>query len=335
MKRIQCYFLLVTISILTMLSILTACSNPQSVKTNQYDGRVLSIGITTAHTTASSLKVRAGISTSAKDIGVLTKNSNINILGSSHGFYKISYKGKAGYISSSYVTMGAVPAAAVQNVPVLMYHKLSSINGKLNGLVTPVANFRSQMHYLKINGYHTITLDQFNANITNKTPLPSRPVLITFDDGYISNYTLAYPIIKANGQKATVFAISSFINKRSDTMTSKEFKIMDVNGFRVENHTYAHVSLATQSYVNQLAAIKNSKTALEKMLGRKINYLAYPCGSYNSNTPYADRVAGATLGFTTNPGLASRLSNRYSINRVFVGPLDTLTTFAHKLSYGR
>ena len=118
-------------------------------------------------------------------------------------------------------------------------------------------------------------------------------------------------------------------------MTSKELKIMDVNGFRVENHTYAHVSLATQSYANQLAAIRNSKIALEKMLGRKVNYLAYPRGSYNSNTPYADRAAGATLGFTTNPGLASRLSNRYAINRVFVGPLDTLTTFAHKLSYGR
>ena len=334
MKRIQGYFLLVTISILTMLSILTSCSKPQSVKTNHYDSSVLSIGITTAHTTASSLNVRAGVSTSAKNIGVLTKNSTINILGSSHGFYKISYKGKTGYISSSYVTMGDVPAA-VQNVPVLMYHKLSSINGKLDGLVTPVANFRLQMRYLKINGYHTITLDQFNANITNKTPLPSRPVLITFDDGYISNYTLAYPIIKANGQKATVFAISSFINKRSDTMTSKELKIMDVNGFRVENHTYAHVSLATQSYANQLAAIKNSKTALEKMLGRKINYLAYPCGSYNSKTPYADKAAGATLGFTTNPGVASRLSNRYAINRIFVGPLDTLTTFAHKLSYGR
>ena len=158
MKRIQGYFLLVTISILTMLSILTACSKPQPVKTNHYDGSVLSIGNTTAHTTASSLNVRSGVSTSAKDIGSLTKNSTINILGSSHGFYKISYKGKAGYISSSYVTMGAVPAA-VQNVPVLMYHKLSSINGKLDGLVTPASNFRSQMHYLKINGYHTITLE--------------------------------------------------------------------------------------------------------------------------------------------------------------------------------
>ncbi|MBU3189586.1 polysaccharide deacetylase family protein [Clostridium bowmanii] len=225
-------------------------------------------------------------------------------------------------------------AAAIQKVPVLMYHKIAAVSSKTDGLIIGQSVFYSQMNYLKANGYTTITMDQFYANISKRTVLPKKPVLITFDDGYESNYTLAYPVLKANNQKATVFMIGKNIDKDRKSLTSKQIKEMDANGFRVENHTFNHEQLGKLSYASQLATITKAKQALEKILGRKVTYIAYPCGSYTYNTIQAAHAAGCTLGLSTDVGLSSKADNPYTINRVFIGPLDTLITLQHKLNYG-
>lgn len=285
--------------------------------------------------TATSLNVRQRPSTSSSILTSLPNNTKVNTLGTVNGFYKISYKGKTGYIASSYVKIASSQSTTqVQKIPVLMYHKIAALSSKTDGLIIGKTPFSQQMNYLKTHNYNTITLDQFYANLSKGTVLPKNPVLITFDDGYVSNYTLAYPILKANKQKAAVFVITNNIDKNKGSMTSKQLKEMDANGFRVENHTDNHEKLADYAYANQLAIITKSKTALEKLLGRKVMYLAYPCGSYNSNTIKASHVAGINLGITTDTGFTSKQDNPYGINRIFMGPLDTLTTLAHKLQYG-
>ncbi|MBZ9626275.1 polysaccharide deacetylase family protein [Clostridium sp. FP2] len=281
-------------------------------------------------TRSPSLDVRSTASSSASIIGSLPKNSKVNTLGTSNVFYKINYNGKIGYIESSYTKI----VTKVQKIPVLMYHKLTTISAKQDGLVVLQSAFRSQMNYLKTHGYNTISLDQFYDNLSKGTALPNKPVLITFDDGYVNNYTLAYPILKANKQKATVFMISKDIDTNPGSMTSKQLKEMDANGFRVENHTNKHENLPTLSYTNQLATITKTKQVLEKLLGRKVVYLAYPYGAYNSSAIKAAKAAGCNLGVTTDAGLTSNEDKPYEINRIFMGPLDNLTTLAHKLKYG-
>ncbi|MBZ9688310.1 polysaccharide deacetylase family protein [Clostridium estertheticum] len=279
---------------------------------------------------SSSINVRSTASSSSSIIGPLPKDSKVNTLGTSNGFYKISYNGKTGYVESSYIKI----VTTVQRIPVLMYHKLTTISAKQDGLVILQSAFSSQMNYLKTHGYNTISLDQFYDNLSKGTALPKKPVLITFDDGYVNNYTLAYPIIKANNQKATVFMISKDIDTNPGSMTSKQLIEMDANGFRVENHTNKHENLATLSYTNQLATITKTKQVLEKLLGRKVVYLAYPYGAYNYNTIKAAKAAGCNLGITTDAGLTSKQDNPYEIKRIFMGPLDNLTSLAHKLKYG-
>ncbi|MGH4124674.1 MAG: polysaccharide deacetylase family protein [Clostridium sp.] len=286
-------------------------------------------------TTSSSLNVRSSASSRSSIIGSLPKESKINTLGISNGFYKISYKGKTGYVASSYVKIiSSTNTEQFQQIPTLMYHKLAVNITKTDGLIVSQAAFISQMNYLKTHGYNTITMDQFYANLSKGTVLPKNPVLITFDDGYLSNYTLAYPVLKANKQKATVFMITKDIDKNPGSMTSKQLKEMDANGFRVENHTNKHEILGTLSYANQLATITTANSILEKLLVRKVTYLAYPCGSYNADTVKAAHAAGITLGITTDTGFTSKQDNPYGINRIFMGPLDNLTTLAHKLQYG-
>ena len=159
-------------------------------------------------------------------------------------------KKKIAFIVVLLITLGfqSVLAASkvvnsVQQIPVLMYHKLAINITKKDGLIVSRSEFSSQMNYLKTHGYTTISLDQFYNNLSKRSTLPKHPVIITFDDGYISNYTLAYPILKANKQKATVFVITKNIDKNPGSMTSKQLLKMDVNGFRVENHKIgrAHV----------------------------------------------------------------------------------------------
>lgn len=156
-------------------------------------------------------------------------------------------------------------------------------------------------------------------------------MVITFDDGYVSNYTLAYPILKANKQKATVFMIANFIDKNKGFLTSKELKIMDANNFRVENHTYNHDKLGTLSYIKQLATITKTKQILQKILGRQEVYIGYPYGSYNSSTKKACQKEGYKMGFSTDNGFTSRKDNLYAIHRIFINSSDTVSTFAKKL----
>ena len=234
-------------------------------------------------------------------------------------------------LANSGVLLNSVPVVASVKIPVLMYHNLTASTTTRDPLAIPQKTFSAHMSYLAKNGYNTISMDQLNSHIRNKASLPSKPVVITFDDGYVSNYTLAYPILKANKQKATVFMIAAYIDTNKRFITSKQIKEMDANGFRVENHTNKHEKLATLTYANQLATITKTKQVLEKLLGRKVTYLAYPYGSYNSNTIKAAQVAGCTLGLSTEAGLTSKSDNAYAINRIFVNSTDTTSTLARKL----
>ncbi|MCB2341055.1 polysaccharide deacetylase family protein [Clostridium estertheticum] len=247
-------------------------------------------------------------------------------------------KNKIAFVLTLIIILSCKVAPAktqTQQIPVFMYHMLTTDSHKTNNLTISQSAFRSQMNYLKTNGYTTITMDQFYTSISKKIILPAKSVLITFDDGYISNYKLAYPILKANKQKATLFMISHEVGRTSDSMNAKQLLEMDANGFRVESHTDWHENLGSLPYAKQLNAIRAAKTSLEKLLGRKVMYLAYPCGSYNTNTIKAAHAAGCNLGLTTNEGFTSRLDNPYRINRIYMGPSDNLKTLKHKLEYGK
>ena len=94
--------------------------------------------------------------------------------------------------------------------PVLNYHQ---VNNKFSTVLTmKPANFDEQMKYLHDNDYHSITLEQFDAYMRGEGDLPDRPVLITFDDGYVDNYEEAYPILKKYNMRGTIFLIINLMD---------------------------------------------------------------------------------------------------------------------------
>ena len=131
------------------------------------------------------------------------------------------------------------------------------------------------MEYLHNEGYHTISLDDLYAYVTEGKELPDKPIVLTFDDGYIDNYEDVLPILESYDMQATIFMISDAVNTKR-FMSIDELKTMDAHKFIVEGHTNHH-SILTRIDPSKLDnEIKGGKDTLQAFMGKPIDYLAYP-----------------------------------------------------------
>lgn len=221
--------------------------------------------------------------------------------------------------SGKAVSVSARPSTATTTrIPVLMYHSILYEKGNI--LRIPKEKFETQMKWLYDNGYHTLSLDELYDAVSGKRPVPEKSVVLTFDDGYGDNYTNAFPILKKYHFKATVFMITSKIgDARDNYLTAEQIKEMDANGMRVECHTLSHPNLDKLSYQEQYKELSESKAALERLLDRKVNYIAYPSGKYNKDTIKAAQQLGFKICFKMNGGAGSVTDSRYEFPRAFVG----------------
>ncbi|MFT5872073.1 MAG: peptidoglycan/xylan/chitin deacetylase (PgdA/CDA1 family) [Clostridium sp.] len=215
-------------------------------------------------------------------------------------------------------------------IPILMYHSISYEKG--NTLRIPKENFRNQMKYLSNNNYTTLSLDELYSYMQKGEKLPTKPIVITFDDGYKDNYTNAYPILKEFNLKATVFVITNCIDIEKNYLTTNEIKLMDLHNVRIESHTEAHEHLDKISYKDNVKTMTASKVKLENILNRKINYIAYPYGGYTESTIKAAKQTGYILAFSTEFGWIGKNDNIYSLGRIFVSSDYNLEQFKAKLN---
>jgi len=215
-------------------------------------------------------------------------------------------------------------------IPILMYHSISYEKGNI--LRVSKESFRSQMKYLKENNYTTLTLDELYLYMKTGKNLPNKPIVITFDDGYKDNYTNAYPILKEFKLKATVFVITNTIDHEKNYLTSTEIKSMDLNNIRIESHTASHEHLDQITYIDTIKTMKTSKSKLENLLNRRIDYIAYPYGGYTENTIKAAKQSCYKLAFSTNLGWVDKNDNIYSLGRIFVNSNLNLEQFKAKLN---
>lgn len=164
-------------------------------------------------------------------------------------------------------------------IPILMYHSVN-VNPP-NTLSVPAKVFYKQMEHLRNSGYHTLTFKDLMNWKTNEG-LPDKPVLITFDDGYLDNFTVAYPILKKLQMKATIFATSDYISSPNHLDWS-QIKEMEQSGFvEIGVHTRHHVDLTTSSRIQLADEVLGAKQRLEKRLGHPLIAFAYPSGKFNS-----------------------------------------------------
>lgn len=219
-----------------------------------------------------------------------------------------------------------------QGVPVLMYHSVANVKNNTNPIIIPPAKLDEEMKYLKDNGYYTITMANLYAYFTNNTPIPQKSVVLTFDDGYNNNYTTMLPILKKYGFRATIFVITAFINKRPGYLTSIQLKKLQAYGMDIESHTVNHLPLAELPKAQQLKELIDSKAFLEKLLDKKINYIAYPDGSYNKDTIECAKAAGYTMAFTTDGRWSMKKNGLLTLDRDYISSKYDMSIFKDRIT---
>ncbi len=224
----------------------------------------------------------------------------------------------------------------VVHVPVLMYHYVRDAVPPTEELSyhlsVKVAELDRQFEYLSKNGFQTISLNDLYESLVNRTPLPPKSVIITFDDGYRDFYQNAFPIIKKYNLRVVSFYVGNYTNYPNYMSWSMLKEIHNSGLVDVQSHTLSHFLLTKISPDERRREIFESKRLLEEGLGKKINYLAYPYGDYNEEVVNLAREAGYRLAFSTRPGNTLTSSEQLFLNRVVVSGFDTLETFKAKLS---
>lgn len=220
------------------------------------------------------------------------------------------------------------PLAAIR-VPILEYHDTAYISK--DPWAMSQTQFAEEMAFLAKNGFHPITLDQFHAAKFNHASLPSRPIIITFDDGYVSNFTNAYPVLQQYGFHATIFMVSGFIGRKG-FLTADQLKTLENSGLvQIESHTVHHKNLSHLTQSQVMFELTHSRETLSQVLGRPVNYFCYPEGGYNWNVALDVQRAGYLLATTTTQGYANLAENPVRLRRIVVHEGVSLSQFAKLL----
>ncbi len=204
-------------------------------------------------------------------------------------------------------------SVALADVPILNYHKIDTL---YHALSIPPQEFEEQMAYLYQNGFTTITPEDLMAYLNHGKALPEKPILITFDDGYLDNYTNAYPIMKKYGFTATIFLVTNLVGHDERFMTWDQVREMQQDGFVFGSHTVSHTPLTKLTREQAMEELVNSRKEIEHQLGTKARYFAYPTGAYNLQVEEMVKQAGYKAAFTIRYGQAGTDSNPYALERI-------------------
>lgn len=164
-------------------------------------------------------------------------------------------------------------------VAILAYHRVCDDNEMYS--VSP-KQFAEQMNYLQQQGYTAISLAEMADAFSGVKKLPSKPIVITFDDGYADNLLTALPIMEQYGMKGTVFIISGSVGQ-PEYLSWEQAAQLQVRGVEIGSHTVSHVALGEVSDAQKRDELLQSKKLLEGQLSTSVNFLAYPYGNYNSS----------------------------------------------------
>ena len=245
-----------------------------------------------------------------------------------------------------------------------MYHHINPAGNFVN--VKPHI-FENQMRFLNKQGFTTLNTNDFLSIIEGSVLLPEKPIMITFDDGWLDNWIYAFPILKKYGIKAVVFAVTSFIQERgirqrsdegvahglpphneclkmiesglaSDVMCSwAELGEMEKSGLvEVQSHTHTHKRW-DRLYADPLERIKAlrdelliSRNIIEERLGKRCDSLCWPWGKYDVEYIAAAKEAGYKILFTTDKGTNTIKTDPMKIKRLVIGNIG-LFSFRKKL----
>jgi peptidoglycan/xylan/chitin deacetylase (PgdA/CDA1 family) len=224
---------------------------------------------------------------------------------------------------------------------VLMYHKVNDLPE--NPLSVPVGAFDDQLAQLRELAYTVVSLEDVLTHYRDGAPLPERPVLITFDDGYRDNLEHAAPVLQKHGYPAVIFVPIGYLDGGrplpheeqraargllNSTVDWGELRELEAAGVRVESHGISHRPLAALAVDEAAREIVLSKLRLEERLGREVRSFAYVKGSeahYKAVHLSLVRQAGYELAFTSVSGTNGPDTDPLRLHRYNIEPYPPRT----------
>jgi peptidoglycan/xylan/chitin deacetylase (PgdA/CDA1 family) len=208
----------------------------------------------------------------------------------------------------------------VAHVPIFIYHIIrpasSSDTAMIRRYNVEPKVFEQQLQYLKNNGYTSIGPDDLVNHLTKGTPLPTKPVILTFDDGWKMQYTYAFPLLQKYHFQAVFYIFTNAIGHKH-YLSWPEITELDRAGMIIGGHTLDHPYLFKITDDKKLRAeIIDSKKILEAGLGHPITAFAVPFGHYTDKIITIAKEAGFTTLRTTYKGVDHSLADLFHLNAI-------------------
>jgi peptidoglycan/xylan/chitin deacetylase (PgdA/CDA1 family) len=223
------------------------------------------------------------------------------------------------------------------DVPILMFHNVypwdSSFSQLAKSLTIKPEDFKLQINYLYKNRYTPLTLKELHAIWDGKEQMPTKPIVLTFDDGDSGVYKYAYPILKEYKFHFVVFLITRYTPFHTNFyMNKNEIAEMLKSGLvEVGSHTRDHINLKNSSLAKIVYEIGSSTKDIKNYLNYISTSFCYPDGRYNFFVTKTLKRFGYTMATTKTPGFASKKQNHLLLQRIRIDGRETVGTFIAKI----
>ncbi|TDD78248.1 polysaccharide deacetylase family protein [Flavobacterium caseinilyticum] len=223
-------------------------------------------------------------------------------------------------IAPKKVAANAATILSKKEVPILCYHNIKELkagDGEMTKTYTvSPANFAQQMKALSDAGYHSILPKQLNDYLLYDVPLPSNPVMITFDDTREEQFSIGATEMKKYGFKGVFFIMTVSIN-RPGYMSREQIKTLSDDGHVVGAHTWDHHMVTKYSGDDWNTQLVKPKAKLEEIIGKPVTDFAYPFGLWNTAAIPEIKKSGYEMAYI----LATKrdaVDPLYTIRRIIV-----------------
>ena len=214
---------------------------------------------------------------------------------------------------------GASPGTA--RAPILMYHVINPppAGAPYPGLYVDPEEFAEQMRALARAGYHAVTLDQLWANWHDGTSLPAgKPIVLSFDNGYQSQYTEALPVLRRLGWVGVENVQLTGLPPSQGGLSQAQIRGLVVAGWELDTQGFSHADLTTLDASALRYQVAVARSAVQRRYGVPVNWFCYPSGQYDATVVAAVQAAGYRGSTTVVPGWAGRGSDPDRLPRLRV-----------------
>jgi len=228
-------------------------------------------------------------------------------------------------------------------VSALLYHKVAGLPPDAAfpcNYVSP-PRFAAQLAYLRRAGFHGISFRQYLSYRRGQAALPTRPIIISFDDGYRSNLEIAAPILRRHGFTATIFIVAGLLGatnewdaheRQEPLLSASDVQALHAEGFEIQSHTLTHPRLTTIARDDALRELRESRQRLESLIDDDVSVISYPWGEANDEIRSLSEIAGYDAGVVVRRRTNFHDTPLFELRRIGVNDTTSLARFVWDLA---